>query len=157
MSWNPDDPTWPVSVYSVCDFAYWLPKVSEKLKRIQEIWTSGFGVVILHVFLSVIPVEAYTREAVMIDAIGWSLLSFSASTQNAKSVFGIRILTLCLFALTVSVPFMFQLFSISALCYYRELTYWYLTSARRTFTLWIGTVAGAFLMIDLANDSLKRD
>ncbi|CAG0893422.1 unnamed protein product [Darwinula stevensoni] len=45
-------------------------EVSEKLKRIQEIWTSGFGVVILHIFLSVIPVEAYTREAVMIDAIG---------------------------------------------------------------------------------------
>ncbi|CAG0893423.1 unnamed protein product [Darwinula stevensoni] len=42
----------------------------KKVKQIQEIWESGMGVVSLHIFLSVIPAEAYTREAAMIDAIG---------------------------------------------------------------------------------------
>ncbi|KAK7863290.1 hypothetical protein R5R35_005334 [Gryllus longicercus] len=41
-----------------------------KVKRISEIWLEGWGVVCLHVFQNVIPVEAYTREAAMIDAIG---------------------------------------------------------------------------------------
>ncbi|CAG0880036.1 unnamed protein product [Darwinula stevensoni] len=40
-----------------------------KAKRIQEIWGSEQGVVLLQVFHSVIPVEAYSREAAMIDAI----------------------------------------------------------------------------------------
>ncbi|XP_076035597.1 uncharacterized protein LOC143021768 isoform X3 [Oratosquilla oratoria] len=43
---------------------------NKKLEKIQEIWTSGFGVVSLHVFHNTIPVEAWTREAVMISAIG---------------------------------------------------------------------------------------
>ncbi|XP_070157821.1 metacaspase-2 isoform X1 [Polyergus mexicanus] len=43
---------------------------SKKIKRILDIWNSDHGVVCLHVFQNVIPVEAYTREAAMIDAIG---------------------------------------------------------------------------------------
>ena len=43
---------------------------SKKIKRIIDIWNAGQGVVSLHCFQSVIPSEAYTREAAMIDAIG---------------------------------------------------------------------------------------
>ncbi|XP_069137278.1 uncharacterized protein [Argopecten irradians] len=50
-------------------------KVSEKIERILDIWSSGEGVVSLHCFQSVIPVEAYTREACMVDAIGLSNLT----------------------------------------------------------------------------------
>ncbi|XP_045215275.2 uncharacterized protein LOC123565473 [Mercenaria mercenaria] len=45
-------------------------KMSKKVEKILEIWSCGMGVVSLHCFQSVIPVEAYTREACMIDAIG---------------------------------------------------------------------------------------
>ncbi|XP_052796855.1 uncharacterized protein LOC128229169 [Mya arenaria] len=45
-------------------------KVNEKVTRILDIWGSGQGVVSLHCYQSVIPVEAYTREAAMVDAIG---------------------------------------------------------------------------------------
>ena len=41
-----------------------------KIQQIQDIWAAGLGVVSLHIFQSVIPVEAYTREACMIDALG---------------------------------------------------------------------------------------
>ena len=40
------------------------------MRRILDIWGSGLGVVSLHVFQSVIPVEAWTREAAMIGALG---------------------------------------------------------------------------------------
>jgi len=43
---------------------------SEKTKQIVDIWKSDRGVVSLHVFHNIIPVEAYTREACMVDAIG---------------------------------------------------------------------------------------
>lgn len=42
---------------------------NKKLKRILDIWKNDSGVVCLHVFHNVIPVEAYTREAAMIAAI----------------------------------------------------------------------------------------
>ncbi|XP_052223131.1 ankyrin repeat and LEM domain-containing protein 1-like isoform X2 [Dreissena polymorpha] len=45
-------------------------KASGKVQRILDIWSGGEGVVSLHCFQSVIPVEAYTREACMVDAIG---------------------------------------------------------------------------------------
>ena len=51
-------------------------QAGDKVLRILEIWESGLGVVSIHVFQSVIPVEAYTREACMISALGW-LRSFS--------------------------------------------------------------------------------
>ena len=40
----------------------------------MDIWSDELGVVSLHCFQSVIPVEAYTREACMVDAIGESPL-----------------------------------------------------------------------------------
>ncbi|BFY98372.1 hypothetical protein BsWGS_01422 [Bradybaena similaris] len=45
-------------------------KMNAKVKQIIDIWNAGLGVVSLHCFQSVIPVEAYTREACMIQAIG---------------------------------------------------------------------------------------
>ncbi|XP_050296832.1 ankyrin repeat and LEM domain-containing protein 1-like [Anthonomus grandis grandis] len=42
---------------------------SKKLQKIIDIWQSGYGVICLHVFLNIIPVEAYTREAAMISAL----------------------------------------------------------------------------------------
>ena len=44
--------------------------VTMKLKMISDIWADGHGVVSLHIFHSVIPVEAFTREACMIEAMG---------------------------------------------------------------------------------------
>lgn len=45
-------------------------KANEKILHIIDIWKSGYGVVSLHCFQNVIPVEAYSREACMVDAIG---------------------------------------------------------------------------------------
>lgn len=42
---------------------------SSKLKYILDIWKDNCGVICLHVFHNVIPVEAYTREAAMIAAM----------------------------------------------------------------------------------------
>ncbi|KAJ4435497.1 hypothetical protein ANN_18113 [Periplaneta americana] len=44
--------------------------MDKKVHYIIDIWNADMGVVCLHVFQNVIPVEAYTREAAMIDAIG---------------------------------------------------------------------------------------
>ena len=43
---------------------------SNKVNMILDIWQNGYGVATVHVFHSVIPVEAYTREACMIEALG---------------------------------------------------------------------------------------
>ena len=45
-------------------------KISEKVARIQAIWERGSGVVVVQVFHNTIAVEAFTREAALIDAIG---------------------------------------------------------------------------------------
>ncbi|KAF7268345.1 hypothetical protein GWI33_018498 [Rhynchophorus ferrugineus] len=45
------------------------PTTSKKLKRIMDIWKNDGGVICLHVYLNIIPVEAYTREAAMISAL----------------------------------------------------------------------------------------
>ena len=55
-------------------FAFWkrektVKKTDKKVRFILDIWKAGLGVVCLHVFQNVIPVEAYTREAAMIDSI----------------------------------------------------------------------------------------
>ncbi|XP_046661888.1 uncharacterized protein LOC124355029 isoform X2 [Homalodisca vitripennis] len=42
---------------------------SKKIQRILDIWQAGLGVVCLHVFHNIIPVEALTREAAMISAL----------------------------------------------------------------------------------------
>lgn len=43
---------------------------SVKLDRIIDIWKSGKGVICLPIFHNILPVEAYTREAAIIDCIG---------------------------------------------------------------------------------------
>ncbi|XP_002732936.1 uncharacterized protein LOC100377070 [Saccoglossus kowalevskii] len=48
---------------------------TKKVQHITDIWQLGLGVVSLHCFQSVIPVEAYTREACMVDCIGLSRLT----------------------------------------------------------------------------------
>lgn len=45
-------------------------KPSKKINHILDIWDNDYGVICLHVFQNIIPVEAYTREAAMIDALG---------------------------------------------------------------------------------------
>merc|ERR1712240_82383 len=50
-------------------------KLSEKVKKIHEIWESDKGVVVVQVYQNTIAVEAFTREAAMIDAIGCENLS----------------------------------------------------------------------------------
>ncbi|ROT64300.1 hypothetical protein C7M84_017761 [Penaeus vannamei] len=45
-------------------------KKNKKIERIHDIWSEGVGVISLHVFQNTIPVEAWTREAAMITAIG---------------------------------------------------------------------------------------
>ncbi|KAG5881390.1 hypothetical protein JTB14_012006 [Gonioctena quinquepunctata] len=42
---------------------------NKKLQKILDIWKHNGGVICLHVFQNIIPVEAYTREAAMISAI----------------------------------------------------------------------------------------
>ncbi|XP_056426295.1 ankyrin repeat and LEM domain-containing protein 1 isoform X3 [Hyla sarda] len=46
-----------------------------KVQHIIDIWKSGQGVLSLHCFQNTIPVEAYTREACMVDAIGLKMLT----------------------------------------------------------------------------------
>ncbi|XP_039766021.1 ankyrin repeat and LEM domain-containing protein 1 [Ornithorhynchus anatinus] len=46
-----------------------------KVRHILEIWASGQGVVSMHCFQNVIPVEAYTREACLVDALGMRTLT----------------------------------------------------------------------------------
>ncbi|XP_063685487.1 uncharacterized protein LOC134819465 isoform X2 [Bolinopsis microptera] len=50
-------------------------KDSEKLRKIRSIWTSGRGVVSLHVYNNTIAEEAFTREGVMIGCIGLKKLA----------------------------------------------------------------------------------
>lgn len=52
---------------------------NRKINYILDIWNNDQGVICLHVFQNVIPVEAYTREAAMIDAIGTEYLTNSQS------------------------------------------------------------------------------
>lgn len=48
---------------------------SEKLNRIIDVWRAGRGVSCLHVFHNIMPAEAYTREAAIIDALGMQNLT----------------------------------------------------------------------------------
>ncbi|KAF3430080.1 hypothetical protein E2986_07206 [Frieseomelitta varia] len=63
-------------------FAAWVSKKNPenaKIQHILHIWNAGCGVVCLHVFQNSIPVEAYTREAAIIDALGIQKLKNSKS------------------------------------------------------------------------------
>ncbi|XP_025741502.2 ankyrin repeat and LEM domain-containing protein 1 isoform X1 [Callorhinus ursinus] len=46
-----------------------------KVRQILDIWASGRGVVSLHCFQHVVAVEAYTREACLVDALGLQTLT----------------------------------------------------------------------------------
>uniref|UniRef100_A0A452F807 Ankyrin repeat and LEM domain containing 1 n=1 Tax=Capra hircus TaxID=9925 RepID=A0A452F807_CAPHI len=46
-----------------------------KVRRILDIWATGRGVVSLHCFQHVVPAEAYTREACLVDALGIQMLT----------------------------------------------------------------------------------
>ncbi|KAK9408857.1 ankyrin repeat and LEM domain-containing protein 1 [Crotalus adamanteus] len=50
-------------------------QVCLKVQHILEIWAGGQGVVSMHCFQNVVPVEAYTREACMVEAIGLKTLT----------------------------------------------------------------------------------
>ncbi|XP_015280608.1 PREDICTED: ankyrin repeat and LEM domain-containing protein 1 [Gekko japonicus] len=60
-------------------------KACPKVQHILEIWASGEGVISIHCFQNVIPVEAYTREASMVDAIGLKMLT----NQKRGNYYGI--------------------------------------------------------------------
>ncbi|XP_037521711.1 ankyrin repeat and LEM domain-containing protein 1-like [Rhipicephalus sanguineus] len=60
-------------------------KEVEKTRKILQIWDSRNGVVSLHVFQNTLAVEAYTREACMIDAIGLRRLT----NQKKGDVYGV--------------------------------------------------------------------
>ncbi|XP_012509575.1 PREDICTED: ankyrin repeat and LEM domain-containing protein 1 [Propithecus coquereli] len=46
-----------------------------KVRQISDIWASGRGVISLHCFQHVVAVEAYTREACLVDALGIQMLA----------------------------------------------------------------------------------
>ncbi|XP_029355884.1 uncharacterized protein LOC115042026 [Echeneis naucrates] len=50
-------------------------KLCPKVQHILNVWNGGQGVISLHCFQNVIPVEAYTREACMVEAIGLKMLT----------------------------------------------------------------------------------
>ncbi|KAK3512189.1 hypothetical protein QTP70_033938 [Hemibagrus guttatus] len=50
-------------------------KLCSKVQHILQVWNCGHGAISLHCFQNVIPVEAYTREACMVDAIGLKMLT----------------------------------------------------------------------------------
>uniref|UniRef100_A0A8C4W2Z4 Ankyrin repeat and LEM domain containing 1 n=1 Tax=Gopherus evgoodei TaxID=1825980 RepID=A0A8C4W2Z4_9SAUR len=50
-------------------------QVCPKVQHILDIWAGGQGVISVHCFQNVIPVEAYTREACLVDAIGLKMLT----------------------------------------------------------------------------------
>ncbi|KAL5004171.1 hypothetical protein ScPMuIL_017627 [Solemya velum] len=62
-------------LYEAIKFQKRQKKPSCKVTKILDIWQDGLGVVSLHCFQSVIPVEAYTREACMVDALGLEKLT----------------------------------------------------------------------------------
>ncbi|KAK5869769.1 hypothetical protein PBY51_024462 [Eleginops maclovinus] len=50
-------------------------KLCPKVQHILQVWSAEQGVVSLHCFQNVIPVEAFTREACMVEAIGLKMLT----------------------------------------------------------------------------------
>jgi len=50
-------------------------KLSEKISKIHDIWAENKGIVVLQVFQNTIAVEAFTREAALIDAVGCANLT----------------------------------------------------------------------------------
>ncbi|KAM9831450.1 uncharacterized protein ACB057_018735 [Neosynchiropus ocellatus] len=50
-------------------------KLCRKVQHILQVWSTDHGVISLHCFQNVIPVEAYTREASMVEALGLKMLT----------------------------------------------------------------------------------
>ncbi|XP_054458605.1 ankyrin repeat and LEM domain-containing protein 1 [Anoplopoma fimbria] len=50
-------------------------KLCPKVQHILQVWKAEQGVISLHCFQNVIPVEAYTREACMVEALGLKMLT----------------------------------------------------------------------------------
>ncbi|CAJ1060791.1 ankyrin repeat and LEM domain-containing protein 1 [Xyrichtys novacula] len=50
-------------------------KLCPKVQHILQVWNAEQGVISLHCFQNVIPVEAYTREACMVEAVGLKMLT----------------------------------------------------------------------------------
>nr|XP_020452490.1 ankyrin repeat and LEM domain-containing protein 1 [Monopterus albus] len=50
-------------------------KLCPKVQHILQVWNAEQGVISLHCFQNVIPVEAYTREACMVEAISLKMLT----------------------------------------------------------------------------------
>uniref|UniRef100_A0A3Q0S438 LEM domain-containing protein n=1 Tax=Amphilophus citrinellus TaxID=61819 RepID=A0A3Q0S438_AMPCI len=50
-------------------------KLCPKVQHILQVWNAEQGVVSLHCFQNVIPVEAYTREACMVEVLGLKMLT----------------------------------------------------------------------------------
>ncbi|XP_056235574.1 ankyrin repeat and LEM domain-containing protein 1 [Seriola aureovittata] len=50
-------------------------KLCPKVQHILNVWNAGQGIISLHCFQNVIPVEAYTREACMVEAMGLKMLT----------------------------------------------------------------------------------
>ncbi|XP_031715682.1 uncharacterized protein LOC116390304 [Anarrhichthys ocellatus] len=50
-------------------------KLCTKVQHILQVWNAEQGVISLHCFQNVIPVEAFTREACMVEAIGLKMLT----------------------------------------------------------------------------------
>lgn len=75
---------------------------SKKLDKILDIWSNGKGVVCLHVFHNILPAEAYTREAAIIDALSLQHLTnikrgdyygpAQSWTMRAKKCLGVALL-----------------------------------------------------------------
>ncbi|XP_055845450.1 ankyrin repeat and LEM domain-containing protein 1 [Episyrphus balteatus] len=75
---------------------------SKKLDKILDIWSNGKGVVCLHVFHNILPAEAYTREAAIIDALSLQHLTnmkrgdyygpAQSWTMRAKKCLGVGLL-----------------------------------------------------------------
>lgn len=59
------------------------PQACPKVRQILDIWASGHGVVSLHCFQHVVAVEAYTREACLVDALGGCLACVVGVTGRA--------------------------------------------------------------------------
>ncbi|XP_032025968.1 ankyrin repeat and LEM domain-containing protein 1 isoform X1 [Hylobates moloch] len=51
------------------------PQACPKVRQILDIWASGCGVVSLHCFQHMVAVEAYTREACIVEALGIQMLT----------------------------------------------------------------------------------
>ncbi|KAJ8924360.1 hypothetical protein NQ315_007156, partial [Exocentrus adspersus] len=75
---------------------------NKKIQNIMDIWKSNCGVICLHVYQNIIPVEAYTREAAMISALKLENLTNARSgdfygiaatwPQKQRKMFGVYLL-----------------------------------------------------------------